>query len=68
MNDKQLRENDILFLAETQILPNKNTYPIEAVFQSQFLCQFNSSGNMFCNIDLCSQVSINIESHQISKY
>ena len=34
MNDKQLRENDILFLTETQILPNKNTYPIEAVFQS----------------------------------
>ena len=48
MNDRQLRENDILCLTETRILPNENTYP--TALQSQFLSQFNSSENKFCNI------------------
>ena len=42
MSDKYLRENNILCLTETQILPNDNTYSIEAAFQSQFFYQFTA--------------------------
>ena len=64
MCDKHLRENNIFCLTETHILPNDNTYPIEAAFQCKFLCQFNSSENNFCSPASCSQVSITVVSHQ----
>lgn len=65
MRKKQLRENDILCLTETQILPNECGCPIKIASQSQFWCQFNSNEKKFCRIDLYSQVSINIVSQQM---
>ena len=64
MSDEHLRENETLYLTETQILPNEKTYPIETAFQSQFLYQFNSSKNKFSSIVLGFQININIVSWQ----
>ena len=64
LSDKHLGGNYIFCLTETQMLQNENAYPIGTTFQSQFLCQFNSSENNFCSVALCYQVCINIVSHQ----
>ena len=64
MSDKHLRGNGIFYLIKTQKLPNENSYPIDTAFQSQLLCQFNSSENNFCRIALYYQVSINVVGHQ----
>lgn len=58
-SDKDFRENDILCLPEIHISPNENTFPIE------FPCQFNRNQNKSHRIALCSQVSINIATHQM---